>query len=436
MNKYAEKVKRNLETVIDNIEKDYKLYVKNPEKDFSRNRKLNFKEMIHILLSMNGKSLSSELIEYFSYNSDYPTKAGFIQQRDKISSKAFENILKSFTKLSGNINRYHGYRLLAVDGSNLAIAHNPKDEKTYFPNKHGKGSNSLQLNMLYDLCNKICVDAVIQNGRESDERGALIDMVKSLERGEKAIFISDRGYESYNVIENIKQKNFDFLIRIKDINSNGISSGLILPKEDIFDVNISLLLTRRQTNEIKQQQSKYKFMPKNQHFDFLLPEDKGTYPINFRIVRFPIGENSYEVLVTSLSKEEFPIEKLKELYHMRWGIETAFRELKYAIGLTSFHSKKVEYIKQEIFAKLTMYNFCEIITLNVVIHKKDRKHNYQVNFTIAISICLQYFKLKPDIPPINVEALIQKHILPVRLGRKNPRKVKTKSSVSFLYRIA
>ena len=66
MNKYAEKVKRNLETVIDNIEKDYKLYVKNPEKDFSRNRKLNFKEMIHILLSMNGKSLSSELIEYFS----------------------------------------------------------------------------------------------------------------------------------------------------------------------------------------------------------------------------------------------------------------------------------------------------------------------------------------------------------------------------------
>ena len=25
---------------------------------------------------------------------------------------------------------------------------------------------------------------------------------------------------------------------------------------------------------------------------------------------------------------------------MRWGIETSFRELKYAVGLTSFHSKK------------------------------------------------------------------------------------------------
>ena len=121
---------------------------------------------------------------------------------------------------------------------------------------------------------------------------------------------------------------------------------------------------------------------------------------------------------------------------MRWGIETAFRELKYAIGLTSFHSKKVEYIKQEIFAKLIMYNFCETITLNVVLQKKERKHVYQVNFTVAISICLQYFKSKPDIPSINVEALIQKYILPVRLGRKDLSKVKNKLSVSLLCRVA
>ena len=177
-------------------------------------------------------------------------------------------------------------------------------------------------------------------------------------------------------------------------------------------------------------------MPKSTNFDFLLPEDKGIYPINFRIVRFPIGENSYEVLITNLDKYEFSIDDLKEMYHMRWGIETAFRELKYAIGLTSFHSKKVEYIKQEIFAKLIMYNFCETITLNVVLQKKERKHVYQVNFTVAISICLQYFKSKPDIPSINVEALIQKYILPVRLGRKDLSKVKNKLSVSLLCRVA
>lgn len=33
-------------------------------------------------------------------------------------------------------------------------------------------------------------------------------------------------------------------------------------------------------------------------------------------------------------------------------------ELKYTIGLTNFHAKKVEYIHQEIFARLIIYNFC------------------------------------------------------------------------------
>lgn len=46
---------------------------------------------------------------------------------------------------------------------------------------------------------------------------------------------------------------------------------------------------------------------------------------------------------------------------MRWGIETSFSELKYIVGLVNMHCKKEEFAKQEIFARLTMYNFCERI---------------------------------------------------------------------------
>ena len=111
---------------------------------------------------------------------------------------------------------------------------------------------------------------------------------------------------------------------------------------------------------------------------------------------------------------------------MRWGIETSFRELKYAIGLVSFHSKKVEHITQEIFARLVMYNFCELIAMHVVIQQKDTKDCYQVNFTIAIQVCKHYFKCRSDISPPDVEALIRKNILPIREGCKDPRKVKSK----------
>ena len=128
------------------------------------------------------------------------------------------------------------------------------------------------------------------------------------------------------------------------------------------------------------------------------------------------------------------MEEIKKLYTMRWGIETSFRKLKYAIGLACFHSKKVEYIMQEIYARLILYNYCEIITMNVVIHQKDTKHVYQMNYTIAIHIC-RYF-LRNDISPPDVEKLIQKNLLPVSPGRSDPRKVRPKSMVSFLYRVA
>lgn len=118
---------------------------------------------------------------------------------------------------------------------------------------------------------------------------------------------------------------------------------------------------------------------------------------------------------------------------MRWGIETSFRELKYSTGMLAFHSKKVEFVKQEIFARLLLYNFCELITSRVVVTKKDRKYEYQLNFTRAIHICKHFISVITESPP-DVEALISKELLPVRPGRKDPRKVKPTSPVSFIYR--
>jgi hypothetical protein len=183
-------------------------------------------------------------------------------------------------------------------------------------------------------------------------------------------------------------------------------------------------------------QQRNKLLPINATFDYLDLHTNKFYPISFRVVRFRISEDTYETIITNLDPEEFSSEKIKEFYHLRWGIETSFRELKYEIGLTNFHSKKVEHITQEIFARLTMYNFCELITMHVVIQQKDTKHSYQVNFTRAIQVCRYYFRCQSNITPPDVEALILKNNLPVRTGRKDLRKVKANKVVSFLYRVA
>lgn len=438
MNDYPELIKKKLTSIIKEMSSMPELFVKKPGKDFSRNRKLSFESIIQLLLSMGGKSIYTELLEYSGYDINTVTTSAFIQQRNKILPFAFEFLLHEFINSFQETRLYHGYRMLAIDGSDLNIATNAKDTDTYFQYAHDiKGFNLLHLNAMYDLCNKLYVDAFIQSGRKENEHKALTEMIDRSDITDKVIIIADRGYESYNNFAHIEKKGWNYVIRVKDIASNGILAALQLPDKEEFDVRIHRILTRKQTKEIKAHPEIYRFMPQNSKFDYLDSSDKSnSYPISFRVVRFKISDDSYETIITNLDDINFPTEEIKKIYRMRWGIETSFRELKYAIGLTNFHSKKVEYIVQEVYARMIIYNFCEIITLHVIIKQTDTCYIYQVNFTVAIQICRYFFRCCNNAVPPDVEALIRKNILPVREGRKDQRTVRHKTAVSFLYRIA
>jgi len=58
-------VKKNLMSTIDDMASKKEEFVKNPTKDFTRNRKLSFEETIKFMLSMGGGSVNKELIEHF-----------------------------------------------------------------------------------------------------------------------------------------------------------------------------------------------------------------------------------------------------------------------------------------------------------------------------------------------------------------------------------
>ena len=65
-------------------------------------------------------------------------------------------------------------------------------------------------------------------------------------QGSKAIFIADRGYESFNTFAHVIHSGQKFLIRMKDTGSNGIPGAYDLPNEE-FDTYIKTTLTRRHT---------------------------------------------------------------------------------------------------------------------------------------------------------------------------------------------
>lgn len=421
---------------IKKVEQCRSLFLLNPESDFTRKRKIDFETFIKMTLSMGGSSLKKELLDYFDFSADSPGVSAYNQQRAKVLPEAFEFLFHEFTTSVNPNKLFNGYRLLACDGSNLTIPTNPNDMETFVSrcNQFECGVNRLHLNAFYDLMNRIYVDALIQTAASKNEFRACVQMIDRSNIVEKVILTADRGYENYNIFAHAEKKGWKYAIRVKDIDSIGILSGLSISEKGAFDKNISLTLTRSHSKANRM--PNYKYMPTCQKFDYMPVESKIDYLISFRVVRFLIAENTYETIITNLVRDEFPPDIIKEIYHLRWGIETSFRELKYAIGLTNFHSKKVAYIKQEIFARLVLYNFCETITTKVVVKQATKSKVYQVNYTLAIYICREYLKNVRTLGPPDIELLIQKNTLPVRPGRKDPRKVKTQKLVSFLYRVA
>ena len=431
-------LKENLDSAIQEVVSDFKenYHINNHNSDFSRKRVLTMETVINLLLSMQGGSLKKEL-----YDAGVPVSASaFVQQRDKIPWTVMEEIFESFNSKCKDTKTYKGYRVLAIDGTTINMARNPKSDSFVINNSTPKGYNQLHVNPLYDVLNKTYQYCVIQPQPQQDEVGALLFMMKWYDFKEKTLIVADRGYESYNIFAHIQNTpNTDFLIRVKQDRTAMREIGK-LPMTEL-DTDVSFTITTTQTKEDKEngyillqtrkkEDRIYSSKTRAGRWDFPSP-----YPMKIRVVRFKLDTGEYETLATSLPRS-ITLAEIKELYHARWGIETAFRELKYGIGLVNLHGKKDDFVRQEIFSAMIMSNFCSRIVNEVVVRKNDANiHEYKVNMTMAIHICRQFFRTK-DADAKKLLQDIARYTEPVRPGRRDERNIKAKTFVGFIYRVS
>ena len=128
-------IKQLLMSEIETVANASDKYCSNPGRDFSRKRKLSFKKVVESIIGMGSKGLTNELIDIFNNEPDMPSTSAFIQQRSKIKPEAFRDIMTGFTE---KITRQSiQLRLLAVDGSDIQIATNPRDKASFFQTKEG-----------------------------------------------------------------------------------------------------------------------------------------------------------------------------------------------------------------------------------------------------------------------------------------------------------
>lgn len=441
---HHQKIKSLFLSSIHTVEANISQYVPKPGKDLTRTKKLPPGKLMNFLVSQGSSSTKNELLDFFDMDVNKPTASALNQQRAKLKPDALEAVFHEFNSSVSSIRKASDYRFLAADGSTFTFFSRPSFAPPEYHVSEGhsaKGFYSMHLNALYDLTRHTYTDALIQPVHNKDEFRAFCTMVDRHGPlpGTKDVFIGDRGYCSYNNMAHVLEKGQYFLFRTKDIHSKGLVNGFDFPQKESFDITVQVTLVRtRSKKKLPAINGYMRFVDAATSFDFIEYGTAGTYELSFRIVRFPISEDTYECIVTNLPADEFPLERVKMLYSARWGIEGSFRKLKYTIGLSNFHAYKPEYVKQEIWARLIAYNITETLISHTVVKHGETKHEYKVNFSVAAHICRVFLRPDTGKDPIDVMSLLQKELIPIRNGRQYPR-LKTahfRKPRYFIYRAA
>ncbi len=168
--------------------------------DFTRDRKLPLEKIVGMLINLPKRSLSIELQSFFE-NLEQPdiscTKAAFSLQRTKLKPlflKFWNDLLvKSFYTFYGNdVKRWEGFRLLAVDGSNINVM-NVAEVLAHFgsaDNQFG-GVPMARVMQIHDVLNDITVWGGVFP-RSNSENAIIASNIRHLPSDSLTLF--DRGF--------------------------------------------------------------------------------------------------------------------------------------------------------------------------------------------------------------------------------------------------
>ena len=301
---------------------------------------------------------------------------------------------------------------------------------------------------LYDLMSRKYVDAEIQPARLKNEFSAICQLCKRQKNdGIKRLLIADRGFPSYNFYANAVHAGTSYLVRLSEATAKSVVGGSQRLDELGGDFDISLILHlvrhKRKRQYLHQNDlSNYRYIAPDTQFDFLDPSKEEEIDIAIRIVCVKLPDGSCEYLATNLDKSTLPTNILKDIYMLRWGIETSFRFLKLTLGAEFFHARKRERIVQEIWSRMILYNFCMEIANHAETERKAKaqqtncKYVYTLNISESIKACHDYLLLSKSIQRQTdlVGWILKAGYCPIRKGRNFKRKHSSRGARSFNYR--
>lgn len=332
--------------------------------------------MILLLLRKSAKSMQSvvnELLMILGIES--VTGAAFSQARARIRHTAFielnEKAVVEVMYRDGQYLRYKQFRMLAIDGSKIRLPETVEINEAFGQITYTNGRDDeikgchtyAQGSVLYDVLNHIAIDARLAQATDYEVDLAIQHLEKTQEGD---LIIADRGYASYGFLAHLHQAGRDFIVRC--------SSGSFPAAQALFSGQGPASQLVILTAPLTKKKLKAGGLPKQ---------------LTVRFVRVVLETGEYEVLVTSLLDEvQYPTADFKEIYRLRWGVETFYGVVKTRLQLENFTGKTVESIRQDFYATIYITGLESILTDDAEeqLSQRNTQHAYHVNKVVSFNV--------------------------------------------------
>ncbi|BBO67974.1 hypothetical protein DSCA_19040 [Desulfosarcina alkanivorans] len=351
------------------------------------------------------------------------SKVALAKARMKLKFGAFVELnrhLVNHFEIHFNPRTWFGFRLLAIDGSTSRVPMTDDITQHFgvWNGRQGAPSPMARVSQLFDVLNKITVDAIIKPKSIGERELAAQHLLNVMPND---LILLDRGYPAWWLFNSILSMNANFCARVSCTKWKAVRkffrSGL---SEKIIDLAVPA------TSEARCKQM-----------------GLGMTPLKMRLIRIE-NDGNVAVLITSLTDtHQYSIDIFNGLYHQRWPIEEDYKTIKCRMELENFSGKSALSVYQDFHAKVFAKNLVWMMAFPVQdrLDKNNsfRKYRYQINFTQAFSkskgvIALLFHDTTKQISRLiaDLQHIFQRTIEPVRPGRKYPRNHKAKPRRYFL----
>jgi hypothetical protein len=400
-----------------------------------RDRKLPLLKLICMILTFKS-AIQRELDAFFKqvsgseFNIRQVTKSAFSQARAKLNPGAFQRLNQIATDTfyaQANAHTWQGFRLLAVDGSRLALPNHVSVVEHFGQHQFGPNADSPKslalASVLYDVLNLLPLDGQLDR-YDSDERSLLLNHLDRLQKGD--LLLLDRGYGCFWLLFLLYARRIEFCVRLK---------------ADWW------LSVNEFTQSDEQERLVWFDLPKKDRdklAGYPLYQDRR---IQCRLIKVVLPTGETEILCTSLlDSNRYPQAVFGPLYHCRWQEEEAYKLFKCRVEIENFSGKTALAVQQDFFAKLFLMTLCAAYAHPIEArvreeYQADEQRDFaqKINRTHALSMTQQMLlsifikrQFKRAIAAFDHLVFHTREL--IRPGRKVPRKHKPKRQYHMAYK--